>query len=208
VTTTCLERYPATEVSDGAQHPFSWVCRSSDAVRLPGLVDHNPEPLVAPAARPEPGGVVVLRRFVVNALIFLAVAAVLLLLSPAALSYPITLPELAVLAAGLAGMMVSATRLRVSLQPQLHRRPAGPFRCSARSWADSAEGSQPRAPFVWGCVEAQLPNPCNRWGSVVRTGGAAKGNGQPGGRRAHPEQSFSSSRRRPVRMAPPSRSVE
>jgi hypothetical protein len=61
--------------------PISWVCRYSDVVRLPGLVDQNPEPLVAATVRPKPGGVVVLRRFVLNALIFLAVAAVLLLLS-------------------------------------------------------------------------------------------------------------------------------
>jgi hypothetical protein len=69
VTRTCLERYPATEVGDGPNigpTPISWVCRYSDAVRLPGLVDHNPEPLVAATVRPEPGGVVVLRRFVLS----------------------------------------------------------------------------------------------------------------------------------------------
>jgi two-component system sensor histidine kinase UhpB len=84
---------------------------------MPGLVDHQPQPLHGDRRGRRPVAGLFWRLFLVNALVFAAVA-VVLVLSPATVSYPIRFPELAVLTAGVVGMMVvTAVLLRASLRP-------------------------------------------------------------------------------------------
>jgi two-component system sensor histidine kinase UhpB len=87
-----------------------------DADGMPGLVDHQPQPGSNDQPGRSPVARLFWRLFLLNALIFLAVAAVLVL-SPATVSYPIAPPELAVIAVGLVALLVvNAVLLRSNLR--------------------------------------------------------------------------------------------